>query len=97
MKSSNQLIQAQNESSFLQAHYETLQKDREQDPRNAFAARPTSATMSNGFIDHGAGSISALGPMGGERDPNDEMTARLAKLQRKVRPLFLVSVPPFID
>lgn len=85
------LIQAQNESTFLQAHYETLQKDREKDPRNAFAARPNSSSMTNGFSDSGNGGLSALGSIGSDRASTDEMTARLAKLVRKVR------LPPRLD
>ena len=97
----NLRVEAQDEQDFLKTHYETLQKDREKDPRAAFAARPNSGSALNGVDSlHGA---SVVGPMASsslslpsveralERDPED-VTARLAKMVRKVRSPLLLAV-----
>ncbi|KAI5477030.1 cytoplasmic dynein light intermediate chain 1 [Pseudohyphozyma bogoriensis] len=87
----NSHVEVQNEQDFLKTHYETLQKDREKDPRAAFAARPTAGGAQNGELSYGA---SVVGPMAShslnlpsveralERD-TDDVTARLAKMTRR--------------
>lgn len=95
----NLRVEAQDEQTFLKAHYETLQKDREKDPRAAFAARPGATGAPNGTNEPASTSTfgaSVVGPMASsslnlpsveralERDP-DDVTARLAKMVRKVR------------
>lgn len=90
----------------MKTHYETLQKDREKDPRAAFAARPNSVSgTANGDTPYGA---SVVGPMASaglslpsveralERDP-DDVTVRLAKLARRVRMTFPSSLYFFQD
>lgn len=102
----NSRVEAQDEQDFLKTHYETLQKDREKDPRAAFAARPTAAEgVQNGG--EGTYGASVVGPMAStsfslpsveralERDPED-VTARLAKMVRRVR-VFPLQVSPAKD
>lgn len=62
------VVEAQDEQSFLKAHYDALQKEREKDPRAAFAARPTGSGSAGGNgemqasvgLGYGAG---VVGPM----------------------------------
>ncbi|KAL8286183.1 hypothetical protein RQP46_004671 [Phenoliferia psychrophenolica] len=56
------LVQAQDEQDFLKGHHETLQKEREKDPRSAFAARPGSISNSNNA--HADSSSSAQNGLG---------------------------------
>ena len=78
-------VEAQDEQAFLKAHFELLQKEREKDPRQAFAARPSVA----GTVGGGEGGVvglgygaSVVGPMasglGGIGGEDSEVAARMA-------------------
>lgn len=84
--STSSRVEAQDEQTFLKAHYEVLQKDTK-DPRAAFAVK--AGSNNDGYSTGMATSV--VGPMASaglslpvtERDPED-VTARLAKMVRKV-------------
>lgn len=54
-------VEAQDEQAFLKAHFEILQKEREKDPRQAFAARPAGAGVGGAGGGGGEGGVVGLG------------------------------------
>lgn len=101
----NSRVEAQDEQEFLKAHHETLQKDREKDPRAAFAARLNVGDPSQNGGEGASYSTSVVGPMAStslslpsveralERDPED-VTARMVKNARRVRSSPCLLLPP---